>query len=943
MIKKILFFLLLISQSIYSQDGNLPPEIFSEGNEFYCPLTEQAIVTSFDIVDPDDDSIEALYIQISEGYVQGEDVLTLNGVHQGITEDWDDITGKLELKGPGGADALYTDIIAAVYDIMFSSSNPNPTDKSFSFTIGDANYLASTGHYYLYIDSLNITWQQSKTAAESQTYYGLQGYLATIMSPEESQIAIEQASATGWIGASDAEVEGQWDWVTGPEAGTNFWNGNFNGSAVPGMYSNWNNDPPEPNQTGDEDFAHITDPLIGLLGSWNDLGNTGNDSGPYQPKGYIVEFGGMLGDPDLNLSSSTSLLAPFVEINVFNACANEFTGLEASSNIGSGEVYWYESVIGGDLVSTGTTYNPDITETTSYFISPFAPGICDNYDRLEVPAIFIPAPTPVAPNVTVDQCTYTVEELVTEILINDECSNISNITFSTGTNFNDVNGIGYFSEISDSFEFSEGLILSSGDANLGTGPNSGSGQGGPQDSGGFGWPGDEDLTNLLDGNTENASVIEFDFIPLATTLSFRFIMASEEYDQAGFECNFSDVFGFFLTNENGVTTNLAVIPDTDIPIAITNIHPANSDCNSDGVVDENDAANPEYFGEYVDIGVGPIAYDGYTRAFTAQSEVNIGETYNIKLAVADATDNLLDSAVFLEAGSFDISYNIGEDIFMDSPNAPCIGTEFTLDAQIENALSYTWYKDGDVIIDENESSLLLSETATYSVEIEYATDCTITDDILIEFFIPETVDSPLPLFSCDNNTVDGIGIFDLTEQTSILSNLLTGTYEITYFELLENAENNIDVIENPESFINTINYSQPIYVRLVEESSNCFTTTSFEINTINPPIITIPTPFQECDNDYDGIDIFDLSQKTDELLTAGESNVTVSYHETQVDADNADNPITEPYSNINSPNSQIIFARLTNTETFCFATTPLELVVNPIPEVIDLAIIEVCD
>ncbi len=206
-------------------------------------------------------------------------LLSLTGFHPGIQETWDPVSGKLELKGPGGTEALYSDIIPAVYDVRFSSNNNNPVDKSFSFTIGNANFLPSTGHFYEYIDVLGITWQQAKTAAENQTYFGLQGYLATIMSPEESQIAVEQASATGWIGASDFTNEGQWNWVTGPEAGTNFWNGNFNGSAAAGMYSNWNNDPPEPNQSGDEDFAHITDPSIGLIGSWNDLPNPASGGG----------------------------------------------------------------------------------------------------------------------------------------------------------------------------------------------------------------------------------------------------------------------------------------------------------------------------------------------------------------------------------------------------------------------------------------------------------------------------------------------------------------------------------------------------------------------------------------------------------------------------------------------------------------------------------------
>ena len=682
----------------------------------------------------------------------------MTGVHPGIQETWDPVSGKLELKGPGGAEALYSDIIPAVYDVKFSSTNNNPVDKSFSFTIGDANFLPSTGHFYEYIDVLGITWQQAKTAAENQTYFGLQGYLATIMSPEESQIAVEQASATGWIGASDFTNEGQWNWVTGPEAGTNFWNGNFNGSAAAGMYSNWNNDPPEPNQSGEEDFAHITDPSIGLIGSWNDLSNTGPGSGPYQPKGYIVEYGGMPGDPVLNLSSSTNLLAPIVEISNFNGCLNELTELEASSNIDNGDVYWYDSQVGGNLVFIGTNYNPDISETTSFFVSPFTDDVCESFNRIEIGAVINPSPTPVAPDIMVDQCTYTIEELVTEVLINNECADVSNITYSTGTNFNDVNGLGYFSEISDSFEFSQGIILSSGDANLGIGPNPGIGS---ASSGDFEWPGDADLTTLLEqtdsanDNTNNASVIEFDFVPISNTISFRFIMASEEYDQGAFECGFSDIFGFFLTDEDGLTTNLAVLPDTDTPILVTNIHPDNGVCG---------AANPEYFGGYVAEGESPMAYDGYTRAFTAQSEVIPGQTYHIKLAVADAGDSSLDTAIFLEGGSFDLGLDLGEDILIENGLAPCPDDTYIINTFTENG-EYTWFNNDIEIEGENSSTLEVTESGDYSVNISYGDNCSYSDDLFIEFYIPLTIESPETIFSCDNNLVDGFGISDLSQQT----------------------------------------------------------------------------------------------------------------------------------------------------------------------------------
>src|SRR5690606_12374760 len=63
-------------------------------------------------------------------------------------------------------------------------------------------------------------------------------------------------------------------------------------------------------------------------------------------------------------------------------------------------------------------------------------------------------------NVTVDQTTYTVEELVTDVLIDSPCAEVSNITWSTGTNFGQVNGIGYFNSNGGSFPFEEGIILS---------------------------------------------------------------------------------------------------------------------------------------------------------------------------------------------------------------------------------------------------------------------------------------------------------------------------------------------------------------------------------------------------------------------------------------------------------------------------------------------------
>ena len=66
-----------------------------------------------------------------------------------------------------------------------------------------------------------------------------------------------------------------------------------------------------------------------------------------------------------------------------------------------------------------------------------------------------------AQNLTVDQTTYTVEQLVEEVLINSICANVSNISFSTGASTNE-NGIAFFEEPTGAFPFSEGLLLASG-------------------------------------------------------------------------------------------------------------------------------------------------------------------------------------------------------------------------------------------------------------------------------------------------------------------------------------------------------------------------------------------------------------------------------------------------------------------------------------------------
>ncbi len=281
-------------------DPDEPPVVVASGDQTYCAGGSTPIAESISITDPDDTNTDVVYIQISTGYINGEDLLTLTGSHPNISSSWDPVQGELTLTGP----ATHAEFEAAILNVNFSSSSPNPAvTKQFSITVGEANYLPATGHYYEYISDLGITWTAANTAANNRTYFGLQGYLATLTSQVEADFSGAQASGVGWIGGSDAATEGVWRWVTGPESGTIFWNGTAGGSSP--NFAFWNTG--EPNQAGDEDYAHITHPNVNPNGSWNDLSNTGAGSGDYQPQGYVVEYGGMPGDPILYITDITTL------------------------------------------------------------------------------------------------------------------------------------------------------------------------------------------------------------------------------------------------------------------------------------------------------------------------------------------------------------------------------------------------------------------------------------------------------------------------------------------------------------------------------------------------------------------------------------------------------------------------------------------------------------
>ena len=390
--------LLFTFNSLHAQSESLL-RLTANASQKYCPKTEQPIVTDFNIEGNYDGDISALYIQISSGYNRGSDELKLLGNFDNISGQWNTSEAKFTLKSINGSALTHSQLIEAVKSVVFFSSDSNPTvDRYISITIGNANFLPSSGHYYEFVSAVNITWTAANSAAESKSYFGMQGYLATIQSREEAVLVGELSPGVGWIGGTDQEQEGVWKWAGGPEKGITFWEGGVNGSSP--NFAFWNNN--EPNNLGNEDYAHITDNSIGINGSWNDLPNQTTTSGSYQAKGYVVEYGGMPGDPELDFSTSTRLImAQITEINDVEGCENKALKMTISANVP--EVNWYDSETDGNLLFKGLSYSAQLTQTTTFWLDPYSED-CSADTRVPLRAVIYSFPKILTPLLIIEQC-----------------------------------------------------------------------------------------------------------------------------------------------------------------------------------------------------------------------------------------------------------------------------------------------------------------------------------------------------------------------------------------------------------------------------------------------------------------------------------------------------------------------------------------------------------
>lgn len=270
---------------------------------------------------------------------------------------------------------------------------------------------------------------------------------------------------------------------------------------------------------------------------------------------------------------------------------------------------------------------------------------------------------------------------------------------------------GVFGDAEAAVGIAEGIILSSGNIANVIGPNNNDGI-----SASPGTPGDADLETLIGEKTNDACVLEFDFqvdsAPglISASVAFNYVFASDEYNE--YVDQFNDVFAFFVNGEN---IALIPIPGTTIPVSIDTV---NQTDNSDFYINNDDCqSNP------ASCPVPDTQMDGLTTVLsTAEVEIVPGQSYHLKLAVADALDTALDSNVFIQASSLKIVSNL-------PPVAQCQDATIVLDSNGEAVLTPEQVNDGSYDPDPNDSITLSvdPEQFTCSDIGDHTVTLTVTD------------------------------------------------------------------------------------------------------------------------------------------------------------------------------------------------------------------------
>ena len=222
------------------------------------------------------------------------------------------------------------------------------------------------------------------------------------------------------------------------------------------------------------------------------------------------------------------------------------------------------------------------------------------------------------------------------------------------------------------------------------------------------------------------------------------------------------------------------------------------------------------------------------------------------------------------------------------------------------------------------------------------TGCVATTTLELGVIQAAVANAPPPMEFCDPDN-DGYGEFVLTDSDDLITGSAAGV-TVTYHETLSDANTGANPLASP--YNNVVIDTQTIYARVESATvvTDCATIIDLVLNVYPTPQLLTPTALELCDDNLDQVVQFDLSDSVTELLNGIElSDVVISFYETQANASSSNNAISTPlaYSNISNP--QTVWVRVEYPVTGCEKLTSLELIVNPLPVIVQPTPLALCD
>ena len=319
---------------------------------------------------------------------------------------------------------------------------------------------------------------------------------------------------------------------------------------------------------------------------------------------------------------------------------------------------------------------------------------------------------------------------------------------------------------------------------------------------------------------------------------------------------------------------------------------------------------------------------GFDLLFSGTATFNPPPTENIPTGVSIDLETCDDDGALDGFTDFDLSIN----------TPIIIGTQSGVSVTYHTTRGNAQIRANDIPDATNFQNTIFREQTVFARVTNTGTDCFSITDFEIEVFDPPIAAQPSDMIFCDDDN-NGTIAFDLSSQDGFINS--ASGMSITYHPSQLDADTGVasNPLSSPyESGTDTI------YVRLENDgNTDCYDTTSFEIEVFDTPIATQPMDLTLCDDDNNGVMAFDLSSQDGFINSA--SGMSISYHLSQLDADTgaASNPLSSPYES----GIDTIYVRLENNgNTDCYDTTSFEIEVFELAFPLDSAnidSIEECD